>query len=459
MASVNITLEWMTRQRTLTGVASAYIYAALLVAGPWIFTVLGLLGLGASGCDTSGCEELQIFRSVVIYNSMFALVASSPIAFISGRFISDELHRGRLTGIAAALVASLGAFSAVVVLTAVPFHALVTTLPDPAKFAAVQNAFLIGVSWLIIPFLGAVRAGNVTLMAFAANALFLIVLGALAPGQDAAALLTKFNASFALTDAILIGAVVRRFGGRIKPDWSVLKSATRRWELPAAGLAYALGIWVDKIIMWVAAPDSGLVTAGALHTMPSYDTAMFWAQLASIPVMAVAFVHVETRFSGLLGRFYGRLDRQTSLRELSAALAGLRMSVISNIVALFITLAVIAAMGILVSFVFMDELGLRPAYMAILRISLLAMAFHTSAMFCFMFLLYFDLRRPALLIVVSYLVLNTALTVAFLPMGQALYGYGTMTAAAVTFVLAFVLLLRELPWLHYHAFVTNNASV
>jgi hypothetical protein len=34
-----------------------------------------------------------------------------------------------------------------------------------------------------------------------------------------------------------------------------------------------------------------------------------------------------------------------------------------------------------------------------------------------------------------------------------------MIAAAVTFMLAFNILLRELPWLHYHAFITNNTSL
>lgn len=211
MPSINVTLEWMTRQRTLTGIAGAYVYAALLVAGPWIFTVLGLRGLGASGC-AAGCEELQLYRSVIIYNSMFALVVTSPIAFLSGRFISDQLHRGRSDGIPFALAASIGAFGAVVLVTAAPFHLFATTLPGPAKFAAVQNAFLIGVSWLVIPFLGAVKAHNATLLAFGANALLLTVLGALAPGQDATAILTEFNASFALTDAILVAVVAHKFG-------------------------------------------------------------------------------------------------------------------------------------------------------------------------------------------------------------------------------------------------------
>jgi uncharacterized membrane protein len=232
-----------------------------------------------------------------------------------------------------------------------------------------------------------------------------------------------------------------------------------KWELPAAGLAYALGIWADKVIMWYGVPSGSLTVAGALRTMPSYDTAMFWAQLASIPVIAVAFVHMETQLSRLFGRLYGRMDRHASLRELAAAVQKLRICVLSSIAVLFVALAIVATMTILISFVFMNDLGLRPTYMSILRISLVGMTFHASAMFCFVFLLYFDLRRPALLIVSGYAILNIVLTTIFLSMGQVFYGYGSMLAAATTFVLAFAVLLRELPWLHYHAFVTNNSSL
>jgi uncharacterized membrane protein len=87
------------------------------------------------------------------------------------------------------------------------------------------------------------------------------------------------------------------------------------------------------------------------------------------------------------------------------------------------------------------------------------MAFYTSAMFCFTFLLHLDLRRPALLIVMTFLVLNAGLTLAFLPLGPDFYGYGNMTAAAISLLVGISLVLKELSWLHFHAFVTNNPSL
>jgi polysaccharide biosynthesis protein PelG len=458
MISINITIEAMTRRGTLSGVFGAYLYAALLVAGPWIFTVLGLFCLSAAACE-GNCIDLTIFRSIVIYNSMYALIVTSPLAFLSGRYISEQLHSGSNDSVLYALGLSLLTFSLLSLGIAAPFYIFATTLDATEKVASIQNTIMIGCSWLLIPVLGALRAYNAVLVAFGAGAVSMLVLGSVLRDPQVASLLLAFNASFAVTNLVLLVTVVRRFGTRVIIDPGLKDRLGSKWELPAAGAAYALGLWIDKIIMWHSAPSDGLLVAGALQTMPSYDTAMFWAQLSSIPVIAIFFVHVETHFSTLVRAYHARMQQQASLRELNEIVRNIGTHVLSSMFGLFAALAIVAGMMVMLSFVFMTELGLRPAYMGILRVSLCSMAFYTSAMFCFTFLLHLDLRRPALQIVLTFLVLNGVITVALLPFGPDLYGYGNMIASALSLVLGFGLVLRELSWLHYHAFITNNPSM
>ena len=458
MTSINITIEAMTRRGTLSGVLGAYSYAAFLVAGPWIFTVIGLFCLSAATCD-GNCIDLAIFRSIVIYNSMYALIVTSPLAFLSGRYVSEQLHSGCIDSVFYALVLSLGIFGLLSLGVAAPFYIYATTLDPAEKAASIQNTIMIGWSWLLLPFLGALRAYNAVLVAFGAGAVSMLVLGSVLRDPQVASLLLAFNGSFAITNLILLATVVRRFGTKVIIDPGLKDRLGKKWELPAAGVAYALGLWVDKIIMWHSAPSGGLLVAGALQTMPSYDTAMFWAQLSSIPVIAVFFVHVETRFSTLVRVYHARMQERASLRELNEIVRNIGTHVLSSMFGLFAALAIVAGMMIMFSFVFMTELGLQPAYMSILRVSLCSMAFYTSAMFCFTFLLHLDLRRPALQIVSTFLVLNSVLTIALLPFGPDLYGYGNMIAATVSLLVGFSLVLRELSWLHYHAFITNNPSV
>ncbi|MCB1505173.1 MAG: exopolysaccharide Pel transporter PelG [Hyphomicrobiaceae bacterium] len=458
LADVNRMLERLTHKRSLTLIGGAYVVAALLVAGPWIFTVLGLIGLGVTAC-ADGCDELALFRTIVIYSSMFSLIVTSPIAFLFARHISDQLFQGKRDGIVFALACAFTIFAFTIALAVVPFYGWGATLTSAQKLAAIHNVMLIGCSWLLIPFLGVTRAYRTVLAAFALGAIAMTLLGWAIPEPSALWLLVSFNAGFAVVNAILLISIIRTFGRTNNVDASLFQLLKHKWELPAAGACYALGLWVDKVIMWVMAPSGTMEMAGVLRTMPSYDTAMFWAHLSAIPIIAVFFVHIETQYKTLSEAFYGGFRRRASLRELAQAMGRIRIFVISNLVGMFAALIIVAATMIALSFVFMHELGLRPSYMTILRTALCAIVFHTSAMFCFIFLLYFDLRKSALLIVATYFALNGILTYSLLPMGAEYYGYGTMIAAALSFLLGFGLLLKELPWLHYHAVITNNTSI
>ena len=458
MTSINSDIEAMTRRGTLSGVFGAYFYAAFLVAGPWLFTVIGLVGLGRAACD-GVCTDQTVFRSVVIYNSMFAFIVSSPLAFISGRYASERVHAGHADQVFFALLLSLCVFLVVSLAVVVPFYGYATSLDSSTSAMAFYNALMIGCSWLLIPFLGAVRAYHAVLTAFAAGAAAMLGFGIVLHDPQASSYLAAFNCSFAITNAILLTTVLKSFGSAVVVDPALLRALASRWELPAAGAAYALGLWTDKIIMWRSDDPDRLVVAGALMTMPSYDAAMFWAQLSSIPIIAVFFVHTETRFSDLVRAYHARMQQRASLRELNELVRGIRAHVLSSMFGLFCALIIVALLMILFSFIFMTELGLRPSYLGIFRVSLCSMAFYTSAMFCFSFLLYLDLRRPALLIVLTFVALNASVTWLLLPSGPDFYGYGNMIASTATLLVGFSLVLKEMSWLHYHAFITNNPSL
>lgn len=458
MTGINTAIEAMTRRGTLSGIFGAYLYAAFLVAGPWIFTVLGILNLSPSICDDY-CSDKSVFRSILIYNSMYALIVTTPLVFISGRYASEQVYTGRDDKVFCAVIISISTFVILSFGIVLPFYMYTTTLDTAEAMASIYNAMMIGCSWLLIPFLGAVRAYNAVLIAFCVGTISMFILGGLIHEPRATSLLLVFDCSFAITNLILFVAVVRRFGTNIIVDPELRKRVGQKWELPVAGFAYALGLWIDKIIMWHADPSNGLLVAGALRTMPSYDAAMFWAQLSSIPIIAIFFVHVETGFTALIQGYHARIQGQASLRELNQIVVNIRTHVLSSMFDLFLSLGIVATVMIILSFVFMTGLGLLPSYMGIFRVSLAAMAFYTSAMFCFNFLLLLDLRRPALLIVSTFVVLNAVITIALLPLGADLYGYGNMIAAAASLLVGFGLVLRELSRLHFHAFITNNSAL
>ncbi len=328
----------------------------------------------------------------------------------------------------------------------------------PETIASVQNLMLLGASWLMIPFLGTMRSANGIVGAFVLGAAAMILAAISVPDARPFYLLQSFNVGLALINGVLLWLLTKQCGGRIVADLALLTCARKYWELPMIGLTYGLGVWSDKIMMWMFAPEEKMRVAGAIVTMPLYDTPMFLAQLAALPVAAAFFIHAETEVLRLYRRLFDGIEGRASLKELKASSAALSQFISSVTIFLFESLAAIALLGVLISFVAVDTFNLQPNQTGILRNALFAMAFNTSAMFCVILLLYLDLRRVALLITTTYLVLNIALTAFFLPHGFRFYAYGAFLASIVEFAMAILFLRRELPWLLFHVFVTNNVS-
>ena len=59
---------------------------------------------------------------------MYALIVTSPLAFISGRYASEQVYSGREENVFYALVISLGVFAVLSLLIVAPFYLYVTTL-------------------------------------------------------------------------------------------------------------------------------------------------------------------------------------------------------------------------------------------------------------------------------------------------------------------------------------------
>jgi polysaccharide biosynthesis protein PelG len=458
MAGIALTLDRMAASGSLYKTAAAYLFASFVVSGPWILTVVAVAAVGFIACDTQ-CLPLQVFRSVIIYNSLFSLIVTAPIAFVCTRLVSDDLYEGRTDRINFAFFCALTAFAIISALTAAPFYILLSTLRPLEKLMSLQNLGLLGAAWLLIPFLGVLRSYRTVLAGFAGGTI-LIVFVATRTQATPFALLAGFNAGLCLVDLLMICRIAQDFGLRITPDFRGVSDAFGRyWDLLVIGIAFGLGLWIDKLIIWLAAPSGVLHIAGVLLTAPSYDTPVFWAQLATLPAIAVFYIHVETRLFRLSRHFNRRVRDHAALPELEDIIAKLSRFASSSLIRLLTISIAISALGILGSYIVMDRVGLRANQMGVLRSALIGSAFQSCATFCFIFLLYLDLRRPALIVSISFLFLNGALTWALLPYGFFYFGLGYMLASIITFSVAFLLLRHEIRWLHFHTFVTNNRSL
>ena len=456
MAGIGFALERLVRKGHLTGISAAYVHATFLTVGPWLFTALAMAGISALVGQTD-TKDLWDFRSLLIYNFLFSLVLTGPIALPLTRFVSDELYARRTGAVASALTVGLALFALLGLLIVAPIYMLAPDLSPQTRLAAHTNFMLVGACWVIAPMLSALNGYKTVSFAFLCAMTVAILTTAFTTERTTLALQMNYNVALAAALVLLASRFTRAYGTSFQFERRLFTPYIRYWELPAIGLAYNLGIWIDKIVMWFAAPAAA-GAVGWFPTLPDYDAVMFWAQLTAIPVIAVFFVDIEPDFYRLFRRFYFCFEERASLREAVERMEKLGAFTLRSIIRLLALGVAIALTSIIASYPAIEYLGLRPGQAGMLRVALIGVVFQTTGMFCLCFLLYFDLRRQALAIAALFVLLNGALTAAFLPLGTAFYGYGYFISTLITFIAGLSLIIRELPWLHYHAFVTNNAA-
>lgn len=460
MAGIAFQLRALAEQRGVGRAVSAYTHAGFLVAGPWIFTVLALAGITLALKSTSSWYEIQTFRSVIIYNFCASLIATGPISMLATRYIADQVYQRDTRFTVFALLGSVAAVALVLMPLAAFFYAWLTTLPTILTIMAIINFGLISVIWLTIPFLTILREYSRISWSFVAGFLLAVITCIVfADYLDATLILLIFNLSLAIILTIIISRILSDFPGpvSIDPQWPGF--VRRRWNLLPIGFFYFAGIWVDKLLIWFFSKADNVTIGALLKTTPVYDATMFKAQLLIIPAFIYFFVHVETGFYERFRILYASITNHATLRHIEAEMKRLADFVTGQLVVTFVLFLVACALLILALPVIHQPLGLEGVQMSIFRFGLIGTALHTVFLFCLIFLLYFDLRTNVLLLSGGFMLLNGVLTWASLGYGPVYYGSGYLAASAISLLVALMVLWRELPWLSYHAFVTNNDSL
>lgn len=460
MAGIGFQLRELANRGDILGATRAYGYSTFLVAGPWLFTVLALAGMTLALRPSTSWVEIQTFRSVIIYNFCLSLILTGPVVMLCTRYVADQIYGRSVRQIPFALAASLVAVIALSILIGVAFFGMAADLDPVMALLASANFALISAIWVTVPFLSIIEQYRSVALAFGAGALVAIgVSVAAAPWLDDRAILAVFNLALTVILSLVMRRLRSEYPGDLHREPAFLRFVRHHWELPLIGLLYYLGIWIDKLVLWQINQESVITVAGLIRTMPLYDSAMFKAQLLAIPVFVIFFVHVETRFFLLFRSLYDSFEAHATHRAVQVHMHRVARFVIERLLILLGAMLAIALVIVAMLPLIYETLGLRAIQTGMFRMGLVGTAFHTTFLLCLVFVLYFDLRRRALMLTLLFCVCNATFTLAFLPLGLGWYGAGYLLAAAIAVVAGVAVLFRELPWLAYHAFVTNNASI
>ena len=400
MAGIGWRLEYLIRQRSLTGAAAAYATGAAVMALPWVLTTLVLaslpLVLGREAADFAVAEL------VVDVAYAMSLLVDGPLQVVISRFVADRVYEGRLESIAAPFRRGLGAAFAACSLTTT---LVLLALGQPPAVALCGGALAAAVSaqWTALsagnglcptaPILGAVAAGAATSFALAATFV--------ASGCGVRGYLLGLVSGQCLTLGIVLSAIFRALPDAGDESARLLPGIRAYAPLAMAGFAFNASLWVDKLVTTLLAGAA----AGRLH-----GAASTLAWFSTIPCLAWIFVEIETCFHRRFRAFYLALEGGATLREVRGSAgvleretrrllrgaAGVQAGVI-----LFLQLAASRWAGLF---------DLPGGALAPFRLLLVAAAMQSLALLGLILLYYFDLRRDAMWAALSLLVSVAACT-------------------------------------------------
>jgi len=459
MAGIGFTLRRLTQRDDLIGAVIGYGHSVFISAGPWLLTVLALVGINLTLGEALGRDALALFRSIIVYNFSVSLVVTGPVILVATRYLADRVFEKRIET-ATALLLSATVFGTLPGLAlGVVFYGFVATLDAVTIAIALANYAVISGIWVAGLFLSSLKAYVRVSLAFALGmgGAFLLT-WAIGSTYAATGALIGFTTGLTLTLLVLVGTVLAEYRYPLSKPFALLGYVRHHWDLAIGGLIYNLAIWVDKWIIWARAPDT-VTVGGALTTAPVYDGAMFLAYLTIVPALAIFTVSVETEFFDKYQRFYRGIGDHATLERIrsnqqqviTAATQGLRNVMVVQVV--------IVALAVLLAPAIIEATSGAFRQIGIFRYGVMGALFHVLILFCAILLQYFDARRPALLLQTVFLITNAGFTWISVDLGFAYLGYGYFVATLVSFALGLVLLFMILRQLPYFAFVRNNPSV
>ena len=462
MAGIGFALRRLARQDTISSVVAAAGHAAVIAAGPWLFTIFALAAIGFIADQITGRNVLANFRAIVIYAFATSLVMAAPITIVATRLVGDALWLKRPQDVRGLLLASYVA-TVLPILVGVATEVLLLRIETGAALALTGASLLVALIWVALAFCGAVRDYSGVTWSFIiglATAMVLTIAAAVS-GLESNAMAWAFTAGLTVTFFGLTGRVFATFPhapGSLRDSLNKIDDGARRYmRLMFGSFLGNAGVWIDKVVFWLSVEGSRLDN-GLLHA-PAYDSTMFIASLVIVPSLASFVLSLETGFFDRYQQYFAAIANHGTLTQIEQARQRLQRYTLEHLALITVSLAGLAAIVILTAPIIIDALGLQFRQIAILRYGALGAVFQFVFIATSSVLLFFDRRRRYLVLQTLFLVLNAGFAWISLKLGEDFYGVGYFAACLVSAAVAYRMADKTFDRLNFLTFLGNNPSI
>lgn len=458
MAGIGFVLRRLTQRDDLLGLAGAYLHAAWISSGPWLFTILSIAGVNLMLARFAPQSAVEVFRIVIIYNFGFSLLIAGPITMVATRYLADRIYEKDVGEAPGMMLGALTIQFAAQTLIGMPFYLLATEMDVATRILSLVNFYAIGGIWIVAIFLSALKSYNSISITFLVGMVVSFVLSVLlANTVGAAGILFGFTIGLLVVFFALAARVLAEYPYPVKNPFGFTRYFRRYWELGFAGLFANAAVWVHSWVMWFA-PERRVI-AGVMISFPAYDSAMFLAYLSLLPGMAIFLISIETRFFEHYVGFYRDIERHATFQTIERNHRGIIQVLVESMRSVVVLQTLVCFLMIVLGASMLQLTRTDFSAIGIYRFGCLGVLFHAFILFCGIILSYFDLRKRLLAVYLVYFVLNLVCTWVGREAGFVYYGYGYFLASLITFLVAYVLTASSVARLPYLTFVGNNPGL
>lgn len=451
MAGIGFKLQRMLSEDSYFSTLRAYVYAAAISSGPWLFTIVSIGGLNIVSTLYLEKAEDYIFKGMVVYSYAFSLIITGAIQLVTTRFLSDRLFSKNADAVVPSYMLALLITTITQTLVGAVFYSFFDFSPKVTILAILLYVIISNI-WIAMIYLTTLRNYNGILFSFLFGALTSLLGGGF---------LGKYYGFIGLLAGFIIGqaSIWLLLTRIILSEFRNVKSVHREYfhyyllfpQLAIFGFTYNLAIWVDKFIFWFSKPGEKIYQF--LYFCPVYDSTMYIAFIFTIPSLALFIIRMETDFYRCYKGFYRAISDKQPLhiiKERKQTMVNSLYQSIQNVLKLqgLITLLVILFAGPLI-----DLLHMQWKQKVILRVCSLGTFLHVLLLFLTIIILYFDFRNLCMFIAVLFLTTNIVFSFISITLGFQFYGYGYLFSCLVTLITGFILWARKIDNLEYITFM------
>lgn len=442
VAGIGFTLKKLFQEESFTNRGRAYLYSALVAAGPWLAAVVTVnLLIFLMQFSTNVGKEKDLFMGTIVYSFVFSQILTAPWQMIITRYVSDKLYRMDYDSIRPSFTGLNKIIFLCSFIVSVAFY-LNKPLPLHYKVMAVYLFVMIAMIWVLMVFLSAVKNYELIGKAYIYGGVLSVILAVYIiqnPLQFtsliyASNLLMAYLIGISLTFLMLLYNFLSTFYFGNNMEFDFIRYLSRYPSLFFIGLFYTMGLWIDDVVMWFSI--AGIQVFDTYRYAPVYDNAVFLAYMTIIPSMVLFLVSVETEFYDHYKKYYGLANKGGTYEEIESAREGMKKSIYSQLFKTFQIQALISVTLFLLAGPIFQFLNFSIIIRNIFRICILGALCNIFILLIILVLLYYEVRIQAVLLSMIFFFSNLFLTSYFVPKGIDYYGFGFFLGSLLTLILS-----------------------